>query len=350
MVDINLIGDDKESDDEERVDDFAHTSSMDTQELTFDERTETFDTTKTAGYRLKRRYSSFVSTLILFGVIIILGGAVYLFLFKEDKKTSEVDLQSFTRDTQEFVESVPTETSEPPKKASITEEEPEPELKHEVETLPSSLPTIDQNLDLVTNRILSTSRSAIQAVTELMTTIPSNLNTTLISYTGQRMRVELVASTASESQNFTNLLTQSFGTGHFTVLSESQVASNGQSLKKVLLSGTIASNGRATSVGRVEYLNLEQTKNWIQNTSQQYGLQIRQIQSNQGNFVDGYLKIPLLIRIFGSKSSMVGFLEEIASQSLNVELTKILLVSPDMITFSDETMILVLNLYLYQPS
>ena len=83
MVDINLIGDDKTGE-EERVDDFTQTTSMDTQELAFEERTETFDTTKTAGFAQKRSYSSLVSTLIIVVVIVLLGGAAWFFLNRGD--------------------------------------------------------------------------------------------------------------------------------------------------------------------------------------------------------------------------------------------------------------------------
>ncbi|MFQ5864698.1 MAG: hypothetical protein ACE5IW_05655 [bacterium] len=360
MVDINLIGDDKgeEKEKEEQFDDFSQTSSLDTQELTFEERTETFDTTKTAGYPLKRGYSSLVSTLIILGVVALLGSAVYFFLFTGDKRSSQADLPTSEGQVEDFIETLPPEAEEPTESKPLDESEletniePEPTMEPErrVETTPPSLPSLTESLDPVSSRIVSTSRSSIQTVTDLMSMIPSNLNTTLLSYAGKRVRLEFVAATASEAQNFINLLTQSSGTGNFTVLSESQVATDGKSLEKVLLAGSVAGDRAGLSTGRVASMNLEQTKNWVQNTANQYGLQIRQFQSHQGTFVDGYLRIPILIRVFGSKSAVVGFLEEIAVQGLNVELTKILLVSPDMIDFSDDSLMLVLNLFLYQPS
>jgi flagellar basal body-associated protein FliL len=361
MVDINLIGDDKgEEKEQENVDDFAHTSSLDTQELTFEERTETFDTTKTAGYTLKRSYSSLISTLIIFGVVILLGGAVYFFLFTGDKKPTQSSLPSFQGNVEEFVEPVPSETSEPDQSISIAESEAgtqietEPEFEAEpetrVETVPPSRPPVSQSLDPLTERILSTSSSAIQVVTDLIAMVPANLNVTLLSYTGKRMRVEFVASTTSEAQNFIDLLNRNFSTGNFTVVSESQVATDGRSLDKVLLAGSVVSNRATSSAAGVEILNLEQAKTWIQSTSKQYGLQIREIRSHQGTFMDGYLKIPVLVRIFGNKQAVVGFLDEIAVQGLNIELAKILLVSPDMTNYSDDSLMLVMNLFLYQPS
>ncbi len=357
MVDINLIGDDKGEEKEERTDDFAHTSSLDTHELTFEERTETFDTTKTAGYALKRSYSSLVSTLIILGVVVLLGGAVYFFLFSGGKKTSQTELPAFSGDVEEFVETVPSETQEPEKPAAMAESqqpetqiESEPEIQRQVETTPPALPSIRRDADQITSRITSASKASVQAVTDVISLAPSNLDITLLSYAGKHMRVEFVASTSSETQDFIGLLGQNFGSGNFSVLSESQVATNGKSLQKVLLSGSVAGDGAAASRSTVEFLNLEQAKTWVQETANQYGLEVRQFQSHQGTFDNGYTRIPIMIRVFGSKSSVVAFLEEIAVQGLNVELTKILLVSPDMINYSDDALMLVLNLFLYQPA
>jgi hypothetical protein len=57
-----------------------------------------------------------------------------------------------------------------------------------------------------------------------------------------------------------------------------------------------------------------------------------------------------MLRVYGSQSSLVGFLGEISAQSINVELTKLLLVSPDMVSHSDETLVLVVNMFLYEPT
>lgn len=367
MVDINLIGDDKTGE-EERVEDFTQTSSMDTQELAFEERTETFDTTKTAGFAHKRSYSSLVSTLIILAVIILLGGAIYFFMFSEDEVGEQAEIPSFTPESQDVVETVPAtdlDKLEQEFAAELAEEESqEPEITQPVEstdepvsepprrsvaeTPPTPAPTVRSDLSPVSSQFLSNSRGAIQSVTDLMTSIPSNLNTTLLSYAGERVRVEFVANTVSEAKDFTNSLNQTFGGSNFSVVSENQVASNGRSLEKVLVSGKMTTDGRVSSSESMQFLNLGQAQDWIRRASQQFGLTVRELKTQQGTFVDGYQRIPLLVRVYGNQSSIVGFLEEIAAQSLNVELAKILLVSPDMVSYSDDNLILVINMYLYE--
>ena len=55
-----------------------------------------------------------------------------------------------------------------------------------------------------------------------------------------------------------------------------------------------------------------------------------------------------MARLYGDQPSILGFLEEMASQSVNVEVTKILLVSPDMVNYSDDKLITIVSMYLYE--
>ncbi|MFQ5676366.1 MAG: hypothetical protein ACE5G1_10750, partial [bacterium] len=104
MVDINLLGDDRtgtgtgETDDTDHVEEFTQTSSMDTQELAFEERTETFDTTKTAGFAHRRSYSSLLSTMIILAVIVLLGWGIYFFMFRDKGTPTGTQLADFPTD------------------------------------------------------------------------------------------------------------------------------------------------------------------------------------------------------------------------------------------------------------
>ncbi|NIR50774.1 hypothetical protein GWO43_28190 [candidate division KSB1 bacterium] len=367
MVDINLIGDDqsgeeKNSEEEERVDDFTQTSSMDTQELAFEERTETFDTTKT--YTHQRSYSSLISAGIIVGVIAILGVAIYFFMFKEDSSTQQADLPQFIPESESVVETVPDETeSQPATPETEPETQPQPPLTvDEPETPSSDVAEIEdvtpspepprtetrESFQPVTGPFSFNSATTLQTVTDVLTSTPSNLNATLLSYAGQRIRLEIVGSSASDARNFAASLNQTLGGGNFSVVSESQVATNGRSMEKVLISGSIVRGGSQS--GSAQFLSLGQMKDWFQKTSKQFGLQVRQIKSQEGLFTDGYTKVPMLVRIYGDKTSLVGLLEAMARDQLNVEVTKVLIVSPDMISYSDEELMLVMNLFLYRAS
>ncbi|MCG8606199.1 hypothetical protein MJD09_14585, partial [bacterium] len=76
MVDINLIGDDnigeektedqtqENTTESDQVDELSQTNNMETHELAFEERTETFDTTRTAGFS-RGGYSSSLRILMI---------------------------------------------------------------------------------------------------------------------------------------------------------------------------------------------------------------------------------------------------------------------------------------------
>jgi len=145
------------------------------------------------------------------------------------------------------------------------------------------------------------------------------------------------------------VLNQSFGSGNFSVVSENQIASNGRGLDKVLITGTMSGRARGSNDG-AQFLSLSQAENWIKQTAGQFGLDLRQVQTHQGSYVTDYQRTPIMLRVYGSQSSLVGFLGEISAQSINVELTKLLLVSPDMVSHSDENLVLIINMFLYEPA
>ncbi len=379
MVDINLIGDDNTGE-EERPEEFTQTANMDTEELAFEERTETFDTTKTAGFARKRNYSSLVSTLIVFSVIVLLGGAVYYFMLGgdgpeiaegpsgsgqasspatddelasleqqfasdlagENVESSDVVEQDVTRE--DFLEPV---EDEPVVSRPVVEAEPEPEPVRPAARPSGSSAALSRNEPPVTEQLFSRSRSGVRSVTSLMGSVPSSLSTTLISFAGERAHFEVVASSSSDARAFAKQLSSM---GSFAVVSENSVASNGQSLEKVLVSGKIAPSGTSSSGENVRFYSGAEARDWIRKTAERYGLSVRELKTQAGSYAGGYQKVPLLGRIRGNQSSLISFLEEMGNEAVNLEFAKILLVSPDMVSYRDDNLILILNLFLYEQS
>ena len=93
------------------------------------------------------------------------------------------------------------------------------------------------------------SKAAIGSVTSLINSVPANLNATLLSYAGETVRFEYVASNSAEANDFTGQLRQFFGPSNFKIISENQVAGRGRSLDKVLVLGKHSStSGNSASV------------------------------------------------------------------------------------------------------
>jgi len=387
MVDINLIGDDKTGE-EERVDDFTQTSSMDTQELAFEERTETFDTTKTAGFAQKKSYSSIVSVLIIAVVVVLLGGSVYFFMFNGNDNVADIDIPEFDpsvsesefatnnddTELQALTEQLESELSqldggeqlngfsepieEEPIASSTTDIgafEPEPIRPEPVRSTPPPKPasrpvpkaTPAKSFSSAPSGFAANSSEKIETVTKILSSMPGNLNATLLSYAGEKVRMEFVAATTSDVQGYTGSLNQYMGAGNFAVVAENQVNANGVVMEKVLISGN-AQNGGGGNAAGIQFLNLGQARDAISRSAQQYGLAVRELLPQAGSFSEGYQKIPVLLRLYGSQASIISFLQDMAAQSYNIELAKILLVSPDMVNYSDENFVLVLNMFVLE--
>jgi hypothetical protein len=375
MVDINLIGDEKTGE-EERVEEFTQTSSMDTQELAFEERTETFDTTKTASLTRRRNYSSLVSTLIIVAVILLLGSAIYFFLLRGDGEADlSADLQGLPPSAEQVIPETASEQdlqdlqnldlSEPLPDLSqgdqpvgspevIEPSQPSEPIRQqippeqEIVSIPPATGSRSADIDAGSARYLANTRAAIQTVNSLVSMVPANLSVTLLSHSGNRVRMEFVAQSQAQAGDFTSRLRQNLGGSSFKVISDNAVASNGGSVQKVLVAGRSTASGSAAASGRIEYLDSRQASDWIKNTARQYGLSVIQLNTQQASFIEGLQKTPVFARLSGSKAAVSGMLEELASQSMNLELAKIILVSPDHIYYKDDTLVLVLNLFLYE--
>lgn len=390
MVDINLIGDDKTGE-EDRVEDFTQTSSMDTQELAFEERTETFDTTKTTGFARRRSYSTLVSSLIIIAAVILLGGAIYFFVLDNDpaqqddmmalnepvQEPSETsppaqDPQASNFDEESFFEDIEGETGQTPEEPTESQtqsppvqepvrEESQPEettsspssRSTQPSTTPQPRPTTPQPTpsrrpSAASLPVALNTAEAVETVTSLMGSVPSALSTTLLSYAGERVRFEFVADSPSAARNFTDQLGQFFGAGNYSVVSEAQVANNGQSLDKVLISARVPGSGASATGATI--MSLSEAKDWFSSTCSEFGLSLRDMNSQPAIRSGQYDKTPILLRINGAQSSIISFLRELAADNINVEIAKILLASPDMVSYSDENLVLVLNLFLYEPA
>ena len=378
MVDINLLDEEKTgeeeriiTDEEERVDEFTQTSSMDTQELSqdadleqtdelaFDERTETFDATK-AGISRGGGYSSIVSKLIILGSVLLLGAAIYFFMIKgggdepdniaETSSGSEEIVSPGIEDTDPGTSSETESGTETGEIISSSGDTPDMPAEGTTETSGSGTPTskVPEGVSTGVAGFSANSKAAIGSVTSLINSVPANLNTTLLSYAGETVRLEYVASNTAEANDFTGQLRQFFGPSNFKIISENQVAVRGRSLDKVLVLGKHSStSGNSASVN---FLNSGQAENLFRRLARESGVTIRELRKQTGSFVSGYQKIPILLRVSGAKASIVNFLEQISLQNINVEFSKILLISPDVVNYSDDNLILVLNMYLYQQS
>ncbi|MFQ5707246.1 MAG: hypothetical protein ACE5HO_07330 [bacterium] len=360
MVDINLMGDEK-SEEEDRIEDLSQSSNLEAQDFTFEDKTDTFDTSRTVDYSFKsRNYPSGLSTLIILAIIVILGGAAYYFLFRGDKKPEPQ--QMVAEDNPQFEETVPANaepgtTSEPAAAEVPSNVEPKSQpAATQPDNQPTSRPeppassTINDILSTSAGEIVSKSKFAIETVNDIVASMPSNINLTLLSFTGERLRMEFVAASEGDAQDYTGQISQSSSARNIVVLSESKVPANGQALDKVLISGTVPNFSESAPTGSVRSLTVSQARSWLKQATGAQGLSLRQFKSNQASYSDGHQRIPVLVRISGNKASLMSFLQDLGQQNFGIELSKILLVSPDMARYDDTNLLLVLNMYLYQES
>jgi hypothetical protein len=372
MVDINLIGDDnigeektedkseENSIESDQVDELSQTHSMETHELAFEERTETFDTTRTAAFSRGAGYSSSLRILMIAGGVVVVAGLLWLFVLRDDPAGDPAQVADATPIAQDASQPELGATQQPDTEGSVEGQAGEPVSpaatgaeRSTADAEAGLSPSTPAPADIVSNvssDYFSESVLAIKSVTEVLGTVGADLNTSLLSYAGQKIRYEFIGSTQLSSGDIASELNQRFGSTDFSVLSERDVTIDGQALKKVLISGT-ASNfgiGNGQVSGTVESWDVSRIESWLRARADQSGLEIRQLKSQQGRMADGYMKRPLVMRLLGDGASLSNFMEALSDQKINVEMAKILVLSPAAASFGDQSLLLVLNMFVYE--
>lgn len=339
MVDINLMGDDKEEErGEEKFDEFSNEPGMEAHDFSFEEKTDTFDTSKTVDYSFKSKgYTSNISTLIIIGIIVVLGAAAYYFLFRDKAEETQVQTPA-----EKFVEPS-TSAGQPAEAEKPAETKAQPTTKEA-----ANPPDIKESINPVLSRIIGKSDFAVATTADVMTNMPAGVHISSMSYAGPSLRVEFVAPSESAAQAFSNDLSQSITGGRLTVLSETKLATDGQAWEKVLMAGNVPNLGTASTSGPAKSLSVQETKSWFQSTATSDNLTLKEFQINQSGFSEGFQKTPLYARLSGSRSSVVSFLQSLADAHLNIEINKILVNSMDLVSYDDSNLSLVLFLYHYQ--
>jgi hypothetical protein len=160
------------------------------------------------------------------------------------------------------------------------------------------------------------------------------------------MRIEYVSHSESESSDFSGRLNQHFASGSMNV-HKKEVANNSGFAQSTLVSGRV-NQPRVNAGSNIDFLTSQQAQDWIKTTARQFNLSLRQLRTQQSSFVEGYQRTPIFLKLYGTQGALMSFLEEAGSQNMNMELAKILLVSPDYVNYSDDNLVLVLNMYLYE--
>jgi hypothetical protein len=334
MVDINLIGDDQaqfEGEENENEKEFQESYESDLNEPTpssFIGGSSIDDSDYT---RMISRGGSKKLVYILAACGIILIAAVAWFMFQpgKGKKTAsyEPPMPTVTE----------TETKTFEDSSSNFNLAPEPSL------IPASTlaPALREKI-IRSNRGIST-------VNNVLNSIPSNVNFTLISYSDGKFLVEFLAASDADINQVNSQLQQSLYAANVNLLSKEDRTIQNRRLRHALVNGNVNINQATDESNPQEptYLNATDLQNQLSNMCRQAGLTIKQFDTGREKTEGEFMILPIKFKATGQKSNIFTFLQQLVSSNINIGFSKISLIAKE-IDLSNPDFTLLLNIGLYR--
>lgn len=346
MVDINLLGDDDNSEDRQREENYAKTVNLEEPTRATESGTSSFGR-ETVGASFQRdtvgssfsrkspeNYGEGSSSrtkayLIVLGLILAALTAVFFMIPRGGNKTQIAPMQ--------------TAPEEDP--LAMTDIDSAAEVN--VPPAPSGEEAIAQ-LSPREQEVIASTRTGMWAVMSLVRSFASPNQFTLITYHGDgnnRFLVEFLSPSSEVTSSLTSAMQANVSPSDLKTVSESEQPSTGGAMRKILVAGAMdARAGLAGFQGTLNRLGREQFSTWLRDLAQQQGLSIKNQRAGQASGAG----VPMQIHVAGANAGVQAFMQEFMNANPNVTITKIILCPSDHKTFSDENLDLVMNFNLVE--
>jgi hypothetical protein len=335
MVDINLIGDDQtqfEGDENEK--DFQENYESDLNEPTPSSGYMGGGNIDDSDYaRMMNRGGSKKFVYILAASSIILLLAVAWFLFQPGKQKKQLPtMEPMT----------PLTETEPPPYVDSTQtfnyEEPETNIVPVTNLAPA-----------LRDKIVNSQRG-INTVSDILNTIPSNINFTMLSYNDGKFLIEFLAPGDADINQVSSQLQQNLYAATVNLISKENRNVQNRMLRQALLNGNVnlgQSRGGTTNPQEPSYLNQADLQNQLTNICRQAGLAIKQFDAGRERAEGEFMVLPIKFKAVGQKSRILAFLQQLLSSNINISYSKIALIANE-VDMTNPDITLVLNIGLYR--
>lgn len=190
----------------------------------------------------------------------------------------------------------------------------------------------------------------ISTVSEILNTIPANVNFTLISYSDGTFLLDFLAPGDPDITIVSNQLQQNLASAEVNVLSKESRNINNRQFRKALVNGTVDFAQRAgnlTNPREPTYLNSTELQNQLSTICRQTGLTIKKFYTGLEKADGEFLILPVQFKAIGQKGSIAAFLQQLLTQNMNISFSKISLIADDF-NLTDPNITVLLNIGLYR--
>lgn len=325
MVDINLIGDDQTQDDGDKgKQDFQNSFESEYNEptpATFGGRGG-LDETEFPGMPSQRSSNKKTVYLLVFASIALLALVGYFFIKSGQGKKGPASItdRRTTTDTTGFMTGADR----------------------------SMMPAAGLS-PVLKDRIVNTQRG-INTITQIVNSIPGNVNCTMVSYSDGAFLLEVLATGDPDINSLNSQLQRALAPAEVRLLSKDVRTVQRKQLRQALMSGDVKLAQDASSMNITQpptYLSAADLQARLSQICQQAGLTVKQYSAGMEKTEGQFMISPIQFRAQGTKSSILAFFQQVLNQNLNVTFSKIVLVGSN-VDLTDQNITLVLNINLYR--
>ncbi len=247
-----------------------------------------------------------------------------------------------------------------PHKSNKRTYEPPPSVLSEIENAAQADTSAAFNFQPDTSRFPSVSLSpalrdrvvkahrGINTVNNIINTIPSDINFTMISYSDGTFLVEFLAGGDADINNLNAQLQQNLYSGDVKLLSKENRTVQNRQFRQALVNGNV--NMSQTDVANPQepsYLSAADLQNQIAGIARQAGLTLKQFDAGREKAEGGFMILPIMFKANGQKSNILSFLQQLSAANLNISFSKIALIANEA-ELTNPNITLLLNIGLYR--
>ncbi len=353
MVDINLLGDDRQPDEQENTGQFNETFQEDSsQELTADsEHDFTEPDLDETLYGAYTQTSSKKAVYIVAGIVVVAAlavGAYYLFFMKKGN----------TQVAQNVVQK-PIEQTQQPAPSAQQQQQPvqtqAPAQTQPTATQPTATPAATQtppppavNVPPPIADIVMSNLQGVRTIEAILATMPQNVMVTLIQYRDGNFLTEVYGSITSNVAGLDGRIQQNLTNGSVKLLSRGSRPIQGREYQHALFQGNVSSAGGGR-ISPPNFMEVNQVRSAFRNFCQQTGMKLKEFTARPEISTSQFVKVPVMFKAVGTKDAALNFLNTVVSQNINVNFNKIVFTTP-IRDFNNQVINLVLNMEIFQPT
>jgi hypothetical protein len=194
------------------------------------------------------------------------------------------------------------------------------------------------------------SHHGITTVNNIINTIPSDVNFTMISYSDGTFLVDFLAGGDADINNVNSQLQQNLYSADVKLLSKENRTVQNRQFRHALINGSVNINqggGELTNLQEPAYLSSAELQSRMTQISQQTGLTIKQFDPKREKAEGEFMILPILFKARGQKGNILSFLQQLNSANLNISFAKIVLIADDA-ELNNPDITLLLNIGLYR--